>query len=120
MHRLQYLTTEGAIMTEALDNRRREEIVKYAALVSQVELLTGGELMHGCSRRLEKGGWGLKIEIEEQVRFFRQLDSLADLHGVLDPSACRVPRPDEPLCRGSPPGRDASADGGGRSGGDAS
>ena len=70
VHRLEYLTVEGAITTEALDNRRREEIVKYAALVSQVELLTGGELMHGCSRRLERGGWGLKIEVEEQVRFF--------------------------------------------------
>ena len=39
------------------------------------------------------------MEIEEQVRFFRQLDSLADLHGVLHPSACRFPRPDGPLCR---------------------
>ena len=55
--------------------------------------------MDGCSRRLEQGGWGLKMEIEGQVRFVRQLDSLADLHGVLDPSACRVPGPDEPLCR---------------------
>ena len=107
-------------MTEALDNRRREEIVKYAALVSQVELLTGGESMHGCSRRLEKGGWGLKNEVEEQVRFFRQLDSLADLHGVLDPSACRAPPPGRALVSGPPPGRDSSADGGGRSGGDAS
>ena len=99
VHRLEYLTVEGAITTEALDNRRREETVKYAALVSQVELLTGGELMHGCSRRLEKGGWGLKIEVEEQVRFYRQLGPLADLHGVLDPSVCRVPRPDWPLRR---------------------
>ncbi len=67
MHRLEYLTPEGAITNEALDNRRREELVRCAALVSQVELLTGGELMHGCSRRLEQGGWGLKLEIAEQV-----------------------------------------------------
>ena len=85
--------------TEALDNRKREEIVNYAALVTPVELLTGGELMHGCARRLEQGGWGLKMEIEEQVRFFKQLDSLADLRGISDPSVCRVPRPDEPVCR---------------------
>ena len=78
VHRLEYLNREGVVTTEALDNRKREEIVHYAALVTQVELLTGGELMHGCSRRLEQGGWGLKMEIEEQVRFFKQLDSLAD------------------------------------------
>ena len=98
-HRLEYLTREGVVVTEALDNRKHEEIVHYAALVTQVELLTGGELMHGCSRRLEEGGWRLKMEIEEQVRFFKQLDSLADLHGISDPSVCRVPRPDEPVCR---------------------
>ncbi len=38
VHRLEYLTTEGAITAEASDNRRREEIVRYAALDSQVEL----------------------------------------------------------------------------------
>ena len=39
------------------------------------------------------------MEIEEQVRFFKQLDSLADLHGISVPSVCRVSRPDEPACR---------------------
>ena len=34
---------------------------------------------------------GLKMETEEQVRFFKQLDSLADLHGISSPSTCRVP-----------------------------
>ena len=106
VHRLEYLNREGDVMTEALDNRKREEIVHYAALVTQVELLTGGELMHGCSRRLEQGGWGLKMEIEEQVRFFKQLDSLADLHGISVPSVCRVSRPDKPMCRASRQGAD--------------
>ena len=46
-HRLEYLTREGIVVTEALDNRRREEIVHYAALVAPVELYQGGELMHG-------------------------------------------------------------------------
>jgi hypothetical protein len=71
VHRLEYLTREGVVVTEALDNRQRAEIVHYAALVTPVELLTGGELMHGCARRLAQGGRGLKMEIEEQVRFFK-------------------------------------------------
>ena len=90
-HRLEYLTREGVVVTEALDNRKREEIVNYAALVTPVELLTGGELMHGCARRLEQGCWGLKMETEEQVRFFKQLDSLADLHGISVPSVPGFP-----------------------------
>ena len=105
-HRLEYLTREGVVVTEALDNRTCEEIVNYAALVTPVELLTGGELMHGCARRLEQGGWGLKMETEEQVRFFKQLDSLADLHGISVPSVCRVSRPDKPMCRASRQGAD--------------
>ena len=88
VHKLEYLTTEGVITTEALDNRRREVIVRYSALVSQVELLTGGELMHGCARRLGDGGWGLRIEADEQVQLFQQLGCLADLHGIKQP-ACR-------------------------------
>ena len=84
-HCLEYMTREGIVVTEALDNRKREEIVNYTALVTPVKLLTGGELMHGCARRLEQGGWGLKMEIEEQVRFFKQLDSLADLRGISVP-----------------------------------
>ena len=98
-HRLEYLTREGIVVTEAWDNRRREEIVHYASLVAPVVLYQGGELMHGCARRLDRGGWGLKMEIEEQVRLFKQLDSLADSHGISVPSTCRVPRLDEPVCR---------------------
>ena len=55
VHRLEYLNREGVVTTDALDNREREEIVHYAALVTQVELSTGGELMHGCSRRRRLG-----------------------------------------------------------------
>ena len=33
-----------------------KESIRYDALVSQVELLTGGELTHGCSRPLREAG----------------------------------------------------------------
>ncbi len=56
VNRVEYLTTEGTITVEALDHRRREEIVRYAALVAPVELLTGGELIHSSAPRLESGG----------------------------------------------------------------
>ena len=46
------------------------------------------------------------METEEQVRFFKQLDSLADLHGISVPSVCRVSRPDKPMCRASRQGAD--------------
>jgi hypothetical protein len=61
VHRLEYPTREGVPVLEAGgENRRREELIRYAALVTVVELLTGGELMHGCSRRLEQGSWGFQ------------------------------------------------------------
>ena len=44
-----------------------KETVRYEALVSQVEQLTGGELTHGCLRRLSDRGWGLLVEEEEVV-----------------------------------------------------
>ena len=81
VHRLEYLTREGVAVLEQLDDcRRREELIRYVALVTVVELLMGGELMQSCSRRLEQGGWGLKMEIGEQVQYFRQIGIVADLH----------------------------------------
>ena len=110
VHRPEYLTTEGTIMNEALDNRRREEIVKYAALVSQVELLTGGELMHGCSRRLKS---------KNKYDSFGS-SPLGRLAWSTAPVRVSGPPPGRAPVSGSPPGRDSSADGGGRSRSDAS
>ena len=50
-----------------------KESVLYPALVAQVELLTGGELMHSCARRLADRGWGLLININESVRFLHDI-----------------------------------------------
>ena len=50
-----------------------KESVSYPALVAQVELLTGGELMHSCSRRLADRGWGLLININESIRFLHDI-----------------------------------------------
>jgi hypothetical protein len=46
--------------------------------VMQVELLVGGELMHGCARQLSQRSWGLRMEVEEQVRRIRELSSWPD------------------------------------------
>ena len=46
-----------------------KEIILYAALVKQVELLQGGELTHGDARSLSKGGWGLLLDQAETVRY---------------------------------------------------
>ena len=43
--------------------------VNYESLVQQVELLSGGELTHGSSRRLVDRGWGLYIKNNEALRF---------------------------------------------------
>ena len=46
-----------------------KESVHYEALQQQVELLTGGELTGGSSRRLSDKGWGLLIKNIEALRF---------------------------------------------------
>ncbi len=53
-------------LTTEVRPRRAEACVQYAALVSQVELLIGGELTHGCSRKLSDRGRGLAKEVEER------------------------------------------------------
>ncbi len=64
-HKLLYMAVDDSLKTEVRP-RRAEACIQYAALVSQVELLAGGELMHGCSRKLSDRGWGLTMEIKEQ------------------------------------------------------
>ncbi len=99
VHRLEYLTRQGEVTTEAADNHRREEIVRYAALVTQVELLTGGELMQGCTRRLKQGGVVLKMKIEEQVRFSRSLMHCLTCTAFLEPPRAGLPAQTSPPAR---------------------
>jgi hypothetical protein len=56
IHVPQYQTRNGYCDSPG---KPAHEVIPYAALVLQVELLKGGELMHGSSRSLESGGWGL-------------------------------------------------------------
>ena len=39
-----------------------KDSITYAALVLQVELYRGGELVHGTSRTLSNRGWSLKTD----------------------------------------------------------
>ena len=54
-----------------------KSVVRYEALVSQVELLSGGELAAGDVRRLSDRGWGLWIEENETLRFLQSARKLA-------------------------------------------
>ena len=65
-----YLAEGGTLTTEAKD-KKAEATVLYAALVLEVELLSGGELVHGAARTLSDRGWGLKMEICDEIAFFR-------------------------------------------------
>ena len=50
-----------------------QEVIKYEALVQQVELLAGGELTHGSARRLLDRGWGLYINRNDVARFMKEV-----------------------------------------------
>ena len=54
VHRPLFQTAEGYSLTPGPTEAK--ETVRYEALVSQVEQLTGGELTHGCLRRLSDRG----------------------------------------------------------------
>ena len=51
--------------------------MRYEALVSQVELLHGGELTSSSTRRLSDRGWGLLISEPDQVAFIRDAGARA-------------------------------------------
>ena len=68
-HRPYYQTNAGYSLEPGPDEAK--ETVRYDALVSQVELLTGGELTQGCARRLSERGWGLLICEKKVVCFLR-------------------------------------------------
>ena len=62
-----------------------KETVRYEALVSQVELLVGGELTAGSARRLSDRGWGLLMSEEDTVAYIRQAGK-----GWCSDSSCTV------------------------------
>ena len=67
VHRPYFQTPYGRTLVPCSDVEK--ESVRYEALVSQVELYTGGELTHGSARRLSDRGWGLLINTNESLRF---------------------------------------------------
>jgi hypothetical protein len=71
IHVPQYQTRAGY---SDIPGRAALEIIPYAALVLQVEVLKGGELIHGSARCLEQRGWGLLIQNREAetVRFMKE------------------------------------------------
>ena len=62
---------DGVSTVDPTRGRPAEAIVLYAALVLQVELLQGGELVHASARRLSDRGGGLGISEQEQIEFPR-------------------------------------------------
>jgi hypothetical protein len=69
-HYPRYRTEAGDLSTDP-SPRQAEETVRYSALVLQVELLRGGELTYGSARTLSDRGWGLRVEVAEQIAHFR-------------------------------------------------
>ena len=59
----------------------------YPALTLAVELLRGGELMHSYARTLSDHGWGLLVDLDEQVNCLR---------------SCAQPAAHEPAFAGGP------------------
>ena len=76
-HHPEYLNPEGEETIEAQDHLEQEEVVRYAALVLEVEPYVGGELMHRCPRRLSDAGWGLKVRQPDQVACIRAMCQFA-------------------------------------------
>ena len=75
-----YFAEQRGHVTTELSTRRLEDSVRHAALVLQVELLTGGELTCGSARMLSNSGWGLLVEDAEQVVHIRlAVDEAPDL-----------------------------------------
>ena len=62
-HKPQYLDRDEGRTDEV--GPVAQEQVNYHALVLAVELLSGGELMHGYARSLSARGWGLFLEERE-------------------------------------------------------
>ena len=69
VHRPQFQTPYG--YTTVPNHIEAKESIRYEAVVSQVETLSGGELKHGCARSLSDRGWGLLLNRNESVRFQR-------------------------------------------------
>ena len=69
-HKPQYLDRDEGRTDEV--GPVAQDQIKYEALVLAVELLSGGELMHGYARSLSARGWGLLLEEKETVAFLDQ------------------------------------------------
>ena len=53
--------------TTAAGTGTAKETIRYEALVSQVEMLAGGELAYSSARRLSDRGWGLLLSDEDVI-----------------------------------------------------
>lgn len=69
VHRPLYQTPTGYTLTPGKEAIER---ISYAALVLQVELLSGGELSHRSASSLRKGEWGLFLENNVTVRCLQE------------------------------------------------
>ena len=79
VHKPLYLTHEGVETLEVTD-RRVEASKGYTALVHPVELLSGGEIRAGDSRKLLDGGWKLRVSRNEvQAVFFQAQEKLESI-----------------------------------------
>ena len=67
VHLPQHQSRDG--YTDEVTAEVAKERVPYSMCKLQVELMAGGELTYGSSRRLERGSWGLFIEEREAVNF---------------------------------------------------
>ena len=81
-----FVGPEGEATTTP-SNTILRSIVAYPALTLAVELLRGGELMHSYARTLSDRGWGLLVDLEEQVNCLQTCAQSAD--GCLAVSAER-------------------------------
>ena len=71
VHRPYFQTPNGYTATPGPEVAKQS--VRYEALVSQVKLMSGGELSHSCARRLSEGGWGLLVEENESLRWLCEI-----------------------------------------------
>jgi hypothetical protein len=93
-HKPLYQSPAG--MTTEVGPQIAKETVRYSGLVSEVELLTGGELTAGSARRLSDRGWGLQVEEEEMLAFIREAGRLSlvsdgSIFATLDRTLCCLP-----------------------------
>lgn len=77
VNRLCYQTPFGYTLVPC--SAEAKETTRYGALVSQVELLTGGELTHGCARCLSDRG---RVLLVKEIQVLRLLQAFKSRRGA--------------------------------------